>query len=1182
MAGAVEWTEVSPGTGLYAAGAAVGGQPVSAYYLLVTPASPPLETITFEESWQSPVLAGWYIFLGTPVPASGAGRFAAQARVNLQPLLPSPQNGDRAIVWLSDPSDWSGRLPAVPLRVATTYPVITRTLPPDIKTFPFTWPPFVLGVTQNASFGMDAAGGGFQITAALQTPSQVTVAYGAQPQNILGYYTTPRFSWVIDIPAAGLAAGSLCFSLGLDLGGLQQAFACAFQYFYEESGAGTLTYPLLPTVSPSSVQQHFIGFDIRLNPIFPDDPLVTSFDLDLDSSFQFAANSRALVSKYFFTTTGGAITLVPHDVLGSPAGSGPPVIPSPGAANPLAAGFSFGRAPYAPGSPSDFQFYLAPKGAWRIAAVSTPAGSALAPGDSFEWMCGFFGKEYLQLQDGDLIEFVGSKPAYAAGFPPESITSSPGDDTAGALTDRFTTSWAQYDGDSGGRGFFAQPASSVYFGETGSDAFPTAVRAMVNDLTTPSPFPMVPYGGVFQPPSGRPANAALLGQFESSVLSSVRGSQLAVGTHGPRFLPPENAPRGATMRSAVTPQGLLVGLNTEDGTWQSLTLADSPLPNGGSLQFTPSAGMTVVSPLLSNVLLQNDLFLVVSRPGNVPISPGGTLLGDFQNAIDVGGFNFDLDVGPGATVLIFKFNTTASLAALAEQPSLWAEAATFVEDAAATQQVIRRAIQTARQDAGATGNPFGFFNLIANLPEWTGVLALNCAINGNGIPPDFQMLLGGIQGTLRAHHFGVEVNRVEPTSGGRLAIQQSSIFGVIHYDNPAPSSSSSVDLDYEVETLTVVFSNSAITQFAVQVGLTINRLLGRTTRLTPQTSPSANTLVIAGQYQKQGAIGTVTFATDTPFLFEMPARAGEVRIVQQVQIHQASLTPVSSTPLSAGTAVVAEFAMSGMLWFNPDPFPASDGLDLFSYGIAASPPAGGLAFTGMTVTISFDLDAAGAMTPGSKTVTLNPTSLSFTPSASAIRPRSFLASLPLQFSRFVYSQGGLTKSLTGASPIHVLQLEGGRAGEAGASPAIAPAAPGVNSNPQYALEYDMPLGSLGSLSDVQVGIMAKLLLAWGPSPLVPDSDAAAVLVQLPSLSAGLAGFTLQGILQTTFGDANLLKVVLPSGETVYAVTFTNVQLSVFGFTFPPGLLVDFVIFAGSGGQDRNTSNVAWFLSAQQT
>ncbi len=1185
MANGVQMIEIAAGTGLYQAGPPAGPQEVYCYFLLqsVSASPPPPDTLTLQDSWNSVSLSGWYIFLGQTITASDAPTFAAAGRQNLVSLpAPTTQLSYRALVWLAGLNSWSNGWTSLLLSQANYSPsAATRSVDPAPYTF--NWNPFQMQIAGAAAVQM--TGDVIRITG--QT-NEIQVFFSGVPQRI-GYYSSLP-PWTIQLPLTGPAAGSLCFTCGFDPGTMQQEFGCAFQYFYNQQGvAGELLYPLIATRTPSANQSNFVGFNVRINVNFPENPQISSFDLDLDSGVTpYSPNSRGLLSNYFYTTTGGVVSLVPHDVLGSPAGSGPPNPGSPEAVNPMAPGFTFCRAPSATGSPLAYQYYLAPKGSWRITDVTTPTGESLAPGSSFEMMTGLFGKEYFALQVGDLLQFVPGNAAYAQGFPPGSGGSPGSGAETVALTNEFTTAWVQYAGEPGnGRGYFAQPASSVYFGEVGSEVFPTAVRALLNDFSQPAPCPLAPYGGVFQLPGGyTAATGTTLTQFESAAISSVRNEQLAVSSSGPIFLTPEGTSPGVPMSAAVTPQGLLVELNP-DGTWQTLTLAISELESPPqSLQFvgnTSLGGVTILNPALSNVLLQNDLFLVISNPGK------SGLLGDFQNEIDVGGFNFQLDMIADATVLIFKFNTSASLADLAAEPSLWAQTDTFVGNVACTQKIILDAVQTAQQNTKATGDPFGFFNRIAVWPEWTGVIALNCAINGNGIPPDFQMLLGGIKGQLRAHHFGLEMNRVVP-SGGGLAIEQSSLFGVIYYNNPDPQSQSApasppVDIDYEVETLTVVFSNSAITQFAVQVGLTINNLLSREAVLTPPASPSANTLVIAGQYQKTGAVGTVTFSTTTPFVYEFPATSGQVRIVERVVIDQASLVPVSSAPLSpVGTAVVAEFAMAGNMWFNSDPFPHADKLDIFSYGTAGTSPTG-LAFSGMTVTISFDLDAAGGMTPGSKLVTFNPAGMTFNPASSSIRDDSLMAALPLQFSRFVYAASGLTQASTGASPVHVLQLEGGSSGQGTWSPQaqLAPpgATPGVNSKPLYALEYDLPLGSLGALS-AEASIMAKLLLAWGPSPLVPDNDALAVWVQLPSLSAGYNGFTLQGILQTVFGDANLLKVDLPGGKIVYAITFSNIQLSVFGYTFPPGVIVDFTLFAGASGQTRNTSNIAWFLAAYQS
>jgi hypothetical protein len=297
--------------------------------------------------------------------------------------------------------------------------------------------------------------------------------------------------------------------------------------------------------------------------------------------------------------------------------------------------------------------------------------------------------------------------------------------------------------------------------------------------------------------------------------------------------------------------------------------------------------------------------------------------------------------------------------------------------------------------------------------------------------------------------------------------------------------------------------------------------------------------------------------------------------------------PVSTTLTSpAGHQVVANFLLNGALWFSPAPFPGRDGLDLFSYG---DPASGGLGVSGLTISMDFLLGADGQMVPGSRTILFEPASLRPVLSGKGgIRPNSLMYSLPLKLSGFAYNAAGLSAAATGATALHVLELESAALPVssppmAGSPPAATGTAPYTTSAPIYALEYDLSLGTLGSLSNLHGGISAKLYLGWGPSPLTPDDDAAAVLVQLPQLGGGYGSFQLQGILKLVFGDANLLHVDLDDGSTVYAILFNNIALSLFGFTFPPGVMTDFLLFAGSPqpGQASNNNNLGWFVSAQQ-
>jgi hypothetical protein len=648
------------------------------------------------------------------------------------------------------------------------------------------------------------------------------------------------------------------------------------------------------------------------------------------------------------------------------------------------------------------------------------------------------------------------------------------------------------------------------------------------------------------------------------------------------------------LATAITPQGLLVELfsgtssgQPPEGSWRRLILAQSPDDAGSSpsyLAFEGDASTSVVSPVLATALMQNQGFLVVSD---------AAALGNFGNVIAVGGFRFRFEVGQGSpgvtgTILVFKFNTQYTLQELVAQPGLWVNVETFVggpDQVADVQTALNDAIQVGVANAGASGNPFGVFNDLVGDRDWTGVLAFNLPIDGNGMPPDLQMLLGGINGQLTAHHFGIQGNRVSWTNG--TPCLDSSLFGVIFYPGGTPGSPASNgggDLDYEVESLTVFINNSEIVLFNVTVALTANALFGRDVTLLAASPASpmggtSNTLSIAGTYQTSGGTGAVVFSTATPFTYQVNPLPNAVRVLERVEFDRASLVPFSSAPSATSRTVdvVARFTLGGQMWFAADPFPGSGGVDLFSFGVGQN----GLAFSQFTVDVAFTLDPTGAMQPGSKTVTFRPELLVASATAQAIREGSLLFSLPLKLTNFVYAKGGLTPLATGAATVHCQQLQ---TASDGSSPATPRTAPYVTTAPIYALQFDLPLGTLGTLGDAHVGIPASLLLGWGPSQVVPGSDAAAVMIQLPALSVGYQGFNLEGLLKTTFGDVNLMKVDLgPSpADSVYVLLFNNVQLSIFGYTFPPGVMIDFVVFAGPpSGVATNTSNVAWFVAAQE-
>jgi hypothetical protein len=470
-------------------------------------------------------------------------------------------------------------------------------------------------------------------------------------------------------------------------------------------------------------------------------------------------------------------------------------------------------------------------------------------------------------------------------------------------------------------------------------------------------------------------------------------------------------------------------------------------------------------------------------------------------------------------------------------------------------------------------NPFTDFAALAVDKTWTGIIAFNVQIDGNQMEPDFQMLLGGMQSDLRAHHIGIEANLLDPAT---LAINQSSMFGVICYPppgvtpSPTPQSKGPDDVRYAVTELVVVFRNSVVTLFEATAELIVNIIFGRPV----MSGPPGNAIPIQGQYQVHNGVGTITFQSTQEFDFSF-ADPVHTRILDKLEINRARFVPItgsssgSSTPAGAAlpppqTTVRCAFCLEGELWFNQSPFPGADPVDLFSYGSATN----GMAYTGLNVDIVFTLDPSGSAS--APTVTVDYPQLQPSPDPDAVRANSLLHSLPAQFSRFL-AGADVSKAAAASLPIHCNQL----VGTAGGGTAGNPLAPLATYSPTFALEYDVSLGSLGSLADGQ-GINAKLLIGWGSSAFSPKNDAGGLLMQLPQLSAGITGINIEGVLQVQLGIGNLARVTLANGDIAYAILFNNAQLSAIGLTLPTGILADVLIFSDTTNPQ---SNLAWFLAA---
>ncbi len=939
----------------------------------------------------------------------------------------------------------------------------------------------------------------------------------------------------------------------------------------DEHRARQLVYPLLPAAHESDDAE--FSFDLALDPLAVTDASRTYF--------RFAEDPR-LSASAAFTVGGRPVALRPLLDQG-----------------PCRTGFHLARRPGTgadrPGGPAEQLFvYLAPTGCY---ALDLPQDERRDDGGRL--MCGTSSLEYLRVREGDMLEFVPGQPAYAPGFPE-------GDGGVG-LDPSYTTSWVRLrPGPSPGpRGYYAQPAASVHYGhgvvppqQAGAMDLPAAVSCLVRtlDRATEAAFPMAFYGGLTRADDD-PRATADLGGFERQILTGLRGACLrqdsaeeepepATRADDATAVPAPTAPPVFTDADGeplpggrtTTPGGLLVELNDGSsaaaGTWKRVLLAAK---GDRTLSLNADARTGTVDARLASALVHDQVFLVLNDWGRFK---------DISAELLLAGFNFELAPSDGDpdTILVVKRATDRSLADLADSPADWTDPGYFIGGPQAVSRAratLRAALRTAEGVEGETGGPFGYFrDVIATSPEWTGVIAFNSPINGNGMPESFQMLFAGIDGRLSAHHFGIEDNRIQRDRDGLPEIAESSLFAVVHYVPPAAAAPPGPKpFDFRVRELNVAVRNSAVTQFHAEVAMTVNELFGRRVHRDPADA-QGNDVAVSGHYQERDGVGTITFeaAERAPFAF---ADGDAVRVLDRFTATGAALTPTSSSATGDGTTVKSRFALDGELHFRQHPFPEdADGsgpggtrytdLDLFSYGTGTGQDDAGLRLSGLTLDLTCVLDKDGKRV-GDTEITADLGGVQVSHSPAALRKEGMAAKLPVTTTGFLHDERGLTAAALKGQAVNLVQL----AGERGH----------MTSSPRYALRMDLPLGTLGNLAEAAAGIDASLILGWGPNTYTPDDDAVGLFIQLPSLAAGAFGFELQGLLKTTFGDANLIQTrVTPKGarepEPCFVLLFNNVALSVLGLRLPPKVITDFVLFAGEDPATKRRA-IAWNLAATQ-
>src|SRR5690606_8101986 len=244
----------------------------------------------------------------------------------------------------------------------------------------------------------------------------------------------------------------------------------------------------------------------------------------------------------------------------------------------------------------------------------------------------------------------------------------------------------------------------------------------------------------------------------------------------------------------------------------------------------------------------------------------------------------------------------------------WKEAANGHADGqgnlATTQAELLAFIDDARERA-ATSSDFRFFyeEIVANR-NWSGVVFLRVQLDTDVFPEELQGLAAGIDpAKFYAHHIGITATPVR-NNGGVLEQDESSIFGLINYDDPDDLFFDGADYGYKVLSLKVLYQNSMVSNFFSQIELMVNSLFGD--RSVIADGNRGNNLILDGSYQRTGGTPSYSFAKTDRSLFNISGA-----VLEGLEVDGATFTtllPANQELL--GGDIRTRFVLSGTLRFR--------------------------------------------------------------------------------------------------------------------------------------------------------------------------------------------------------------------------------------------------------------------------
>jgi hypothetical protein len=491
------------------------------------------------------------------------------------------------------------------------------------------------------------------------------------------------------------------------------------------------------------------------------------------------------------------------------------------------------------------------------------------------------------------------------------------------------------------------------------------------------------------------------------------------------------------------------------------------------------------------------------------------------------------------TLMIVKFSDS-DFATMAGDLSRWTLPASFNDDPAAIQRKLQAFVAAAQQNVATQPDLQYFVDtvLATGAASWNGILFLNAPVPPSEFPPQLRGLAAGLpQNTpFTAHHFGVALAPFDVVNGA-INLGDSSLFGLILYDDPAYLVYQSNPYDFKVTSLHVLFKNSAIAAFSSQLQLLVAALFDETSSL--QNSTNGDNIVFDGLWQNNGTSDSYSFTFNGENRFVMTSQVLANVVITDAQF----VTMPAGAPTDPGVAT--RFLLGGSLQFLPQP-----GFDLFSFGDPAS--SDGLRFSNMFVSMEYDPGA----TP-SRTFAFIAAQILF-PSGSVARPESLYARFPLQLA--AVRQSGVSTGSGG----DVISTPS----DLGFIPVASPLPEGSLGTSFYGIEMTLSLGSPGALAP-KLPFTASLLASWAPGA---DALNAAVGIKLPGSDGGKKSLTIQGPLKLAIGDITFLQ-----NDSAYLLRFSDIALQFLSLRFPSGGKTNAMLF-GDPNPSGGSRTLGWYAA----